>query len=101
MPDTRMDIAEALMSANKYDDAENLLTRRIKAIDAASPSELKLLPTAQTLLLLAQSQLAQDSADKTRLAHDNLVRAEQIFLKVEGVNGDTVRRIKSVLNNKQ
>jgi hypothetical protein len=100
LPDARMDIAEALLSENKYDDAENLLTRRIKAIDAAPPSELKLLPTAQTLLLLAQSQLAQDSAEKNKLAHDNLVRAEQIFLKVEGVNGDTVRRIKNVLNNK-
>lgn len=65
----------------------------------ASPSELKLLPTGQTLVLLAQSQLAQDSTDKNKLAHDNLVRAEQIFLKVEGVNGDTVRRIKTVLNN--
>lgn len=99
LPDARMDIAEWYISENKYDEAENLLTRRIKAIDAASPSELKLLPTAQTLLLLAQSQLAQDSADKNKLAHDNLVRAEQIFLKVEGVNGDTVRRIKNVLNN--
>lgn len=98
LPDTRMDIAEVLISENKYDEAENLLTRRIKAIDAAFPSELKLLPTGQTLILLAQSQLAQDTPDKTKLAHDNLVRAEQIFLKVEGVNGDTVRRIKTVLN---
>lgn len=99
LPDMRMDIAECWISENKYDEAEKLLTRRLKAIDAASANDLKNIPLGQTLLLLAQSQLAQDSPDKTKLAHDNLVRAEQIFLKVEGVNGDTVRRIKSVLNN--
>lgn len=99
LPDMRMDIAEQWLSENKHDDGEKLLTRRLTAIDEAFPSELKNLPKGQTLVLLAQSQLAQDTPDKTKLAHDNLVRAEQIFLKVEGVNGDTVRRIKTVLNN--
>ena len=99
LPDIRIDIAEQWLSENKYDDAEKLLTRRLTAIDEAFPSELKNLPKGQTLVLLAQSQLAQDTPEKTKFAHDNLVRAEQIFLKVEGVNGDTVRRIKTVLNN--
>ncbi|MDX2105077.1 MAG: hypothetical protein SFY67_01625 [Candidatus Melainabacteria bacterium] len=99
LPDERVDIAEYLLSENKYDESEKLLTRRLQAIDAAFPSEQKNLPKGQTLLLLAQSQMSQENPDKMRLAHDNLVSAEQIFLKVEGVNGDTVRRIKSVLNS--
>jgi len=99
LPDARVDIAEYWLSENKYDQSEKLLTQRLEAIDAAFPSELKALPKGQTLLLLAQSQMAQENPDKMRLAHDNLVRAEQIFLKIEGVNGDTVRRIKNVLND--
>lgn len=97
IPGNREDIAEYWLKHGKSKQAEELLLRRLKHIEAKSPQNKPSLSLGHTLLSLAKAQLEQNTHQKNALAHDNLVRAEQVFLKLEGVNGKTVKRIKEVL----
>lgn len=98
VPGSREDIADYWLSHGRAKQAEELLLRRLKDIDQKTP-DAKTLSAGHTLMSLAKAQMELNTPEKNALAHDNLVRAEQIFLKLEGVNGATARRIKQVLEH--